>query len=186
MIASRAYTEDMNALALFLSLAAPALAAGSGPDALFAEGKSYFFGRGVAQSCPLAIKSYEKAAAFGRVEAMRDIGEIYFAGNCVKRDMPKAREWFAKAAAAGDAQSMTNLGFIYDAGLLDGKRDFAGALPWYRKAAELGQTRAMINLGNMYRLGDGVPRDRDEALRWFRLAEKKGDREGARAARELR
>ena len=45
-----------------------------------------------------------------------------------------------------------------------------------RKAkAEAGNATAQNNLGTMYALGDGVPQNFKEALKWFRLAAEQGD-----------
>ena len=41
---------------------------------------------------------------------------------------------------------------------------------WSRKAAEAGHGGAAVNLGQCYQNGDGVPRDRNEAIKWYRIA----------------
>ena len=43
-----------------------------------------------------------------------------------------------------------------------------------RALAEQGDAIAQYNLGSMYATGDGVPEDRAEAARWFRLAAEQG------------
>ncbi len=49
-------------------------------------------------------------------------------------------------------------------------RDYATALRLWRGFAEQGDAKAQIKLGLMYELGQGVPQDNAEALRWYRLA----------------
>ena len=41
-------------------------------------------------------------------------------------------------------------------------------------AAEQGNARAQYNLGVMYNQGEGVPEDKAEAARWYRLAAEQG------------
>ncbi len=43
------------------------------------------------------------------------------------------------------------------------------------RCAEQGNARAQTNLGVRYNLGEGVPEDFAEALRWYRLAAQQGD-----------
>ena len=43
-----------------------------------------------------------------------------------------------------------------------------------RAAAEHGDAEAQHSMGEMYRTGQGVPQDRGEALRWYRLAAEQG------------
>jgi TPR repeat protein len=46
---------------------------------------------------------------------------------------------------------------------------------WYRKAADQGNATAENSLGVMYRIGQGVSRDKEEAVRWYRKAAKQGN-----------
>jgi len=43
-----------------------------------------------------------------------------------------------------------------------------------KRRAEGGDKIAQYNLGNIYYIGDGVPQDRKEAVKWFRLAAEQG------------
>ena len=43
------------------------------------------------------------------------------------------------------------------------------------KAAAQGQAKAQYNLGTLYFNGEGVPKDYQQALRWFRLAADQGE-----------
>ncbi len=52
--------------------------------------------------------------------------------------------------------------------------DYATALKEWRPLAEQGEARAQTNLGVMYRLGEGVPQDDTEAVRWYRRAAEQG------------
>ncbi len=54
------------------------------------------------------------------------------------------------------------------------KGDYATALMEFRVLAEQGDANAQFNLGVMYDMGQGVPQDDTEAVRWYRLAAEQG------------
>jgi TPR repeat protein len=47
---------------------------------------------------------------------------------------------------------------------------FKKAVKYYHKAADQGDADAQNNLGRMYLLGLGVPQDKQEAVKYFKLA----------------
>lgn len=53
--------------------------------------------------------------------------------------------------------------------------DFATALREWTPLAEQSHATAQYNLGQMYRLGQGVPQDDAEAVKWYRLADNQGN-----------
>ena len=50
-------------------------------------------------------------------------------------------------------------------------------MKWYRKAAEQGDAEAQYKLGGCYLDGEGVARDKTEALKWWRKAAEQGHEE---------
>lgn len=54
----------------------------------------------------------------------------------------------------------------------------AGGADECRQAAERGDPSAQNNLGLCYLNGDGVGKDQNEAVKWFRIAAEQGDAEG--------
>ncbi len=52
--------------------------------------------------------------------------------------------------------------------------DYATAYKEWLPLAEQGLARAQFNLGNMYAMGEGVPEDDAEAVKWFRKAAEQG------------
>jgi len=52
--------------------------------------------------------------------------------------------------------------------------DYATALKEWRPLAEQGDAEAQFIMGGMYNLGQGVPQDDKEAVRWYRLAAAQG------------
>ncbi len=54
------------------------------------------------------------------------------------------------------------------------RADYATALRLYRPMAEEGLAIAQFNVGLMYDLGQGVPQNHPEAVKWYRLAADQG------------
>lgn len=80
--------------------AAPAVPAADSPDALFRQGEAYLYGRGVAESCPQAMKYLKSASDKGNAKARGTLGTMYSTGHCVARDLPSSYHWFALALRA--------------------------------------------------------------------------------------
>ncbi len=55
------------------------------------------------------------------------------------------------------------------------QNDYATAYREWLPLAEQGNAGAQFNLGWMYYQGKGVPEDRPEAVKWYRLAAEQGD-----------
>ena len=53
-------------------------------------------------------------------------------------------------------------------------KDYETALRELQPLAGQGDAEAQFNLGIMYANGDGVPRDREKSIEWFRLAAEQG------------
>jgi TPR repeat protein len=51
----------------------------------------------------------------------------------------------------------------------------------YRKAAEQGNARAQFNLALMYEDGNGIPKDYNEAIKWYRKAADQGSTKAEKA-----
>jgi TPR repeat protein len=137
-------------------------------------GQMYRHGRGVPQDHKLANAWYLKAAAQGNLDAQSDLGHSYAKGWGVEQDQKQAAAWFAKAAAQGHANAQTNLAARYELG--NGvPKDDKMAVVLYEKAAAQGYAPALHNLGAMYANGFGVDLDRVEALKYWIIAEGKGD-----------
>lgn len=73
-------------------------------------------------------------------------------------------------AKNGDAAAQYELALIF---LGDGKTN-ERAFDLMKKAAEQGNANAEVYLGTMYRNGQGVKKDRDEAIRWYNAAIARG------------
>lgn len=142
--------------------------------------------------CPydvdLALVCYRKAAECGHHWGYFNMGKCYSDGIGVQKDDNEAREWFRKAVEAssrnnfwallrlaelGDAECMCEVGDHYS----DGRSWLQGcnqsdekAFEWYRKSAEGGYHWGCHNVGEYYLKGKSVPKNDEEARKWFRKA----------------
>lgn len=73
--------------------------------------------------------------------------------------------WTAVTARSGQLEDGQT---AYDNG------DYATALGLWRPLAERGNANAEYNLGLIYQRGNGVPKDDQEAVKWFRKAADQG------------
>jgi len=80
-----------------------------------------------------------------------------------------------KAGELGSLEAQRDLGAYYGTGDWTGPCDPVRAAQWYRRAAERGHSDAQYNLGFMYLLGEGVPSNHEEGLRWLKLAAAQGN-----------
>lgn len=87
----------------------------------------------------------------------------------VRGDVVGAMPLLRKAADAGHAPAQVLLAQILDQAEFDRE-----AIDYFRKAAAQGDADGEFGLGTMYAGGEGVARDAQEALRWYRLAAGRG------------
>ena len=80
------------------------------------------------------------------------------------------------AVQSGDADAALNLALqIHFADEIE--QDFAPAAKLAKQSALAGSIMGQRLLGNMYSLGQGVPKDTQEAIKWHTLAAEQGDME---------
>lgn len=104
-------------------------------------------------------------AIAGTAHAGYDEGMAYYQ----KGDYFRALSELKPEAENGNALAQVQVAGIYQYGLV-GAANYGEALKWYRKAAAKGNPDAMLGLGLMYELGQGVPKDRVESVKWLTLA----------------
>ena len=140
------------------------------PAALFALGKAYATGDGVAHDDAKAFECYRKSAELGNAKAQHNLGGMYLNGLAVKKDEQEALRWYRKAAEQGAVLSQYALGCL----LSEGKSTTPNApeaAGWLRKAAEQGSVEAQFRLGQLYYHGaGGFKVDRSEAAKWLSVA----------------
>ena len=73
-----------------------------------------------------------------------------------------------KLLIAGSALGQYYLGILYFEGWNGEKPDKKRGLAWLYKAANSCEPWAMFYIGNCYRRGDGVEKNIDEAIHWYK------------------
>ena len=153
----------------------------------------YENGMGVEKSLREALRWALKAAEQGDVDGQRMAGRLY----CIlpeNADPAEGLRWLRDAVAQGDQAAAELLpeverlaeGHIFDEGSAAYYReDFRAALVWFRKGAELGFAKEQFNLAMMYGTGKGVPRNMEEARKWFQAAADQGLEEAKEVLRRL-
>jgi len=115
----------------------------------------------------LAVKWFTLAAKQGDKAAQNSLGLMYRNGEGVPEDYKTAVKWFTLAAEQGDANAQEHLDIL----LIREK------LKSLTLAAENGDKHASFTLGGMYNgtlLGHGIPKDREMARKWWKLAAEQG------------
>lgn len=130
-----------------------------------------------------AVPSLLRATELGDAWSLRQALQIYAHGKYGQRkDHAKTWQLCEAGARAGIPEGYGCLGGHYYHGLYV-KADHKEAARWFRIAADLGQHEIMTDLGIMYWTGDGVPKDEDAAIGYWRKAAAAGDK---RAAEKLK
>lgn len=84
-------------------------------------------------------------------------------------DWRSVLDWYAKAAELGDTLSIYGMASLYT--LL---KDYSNAMKRYSLLVEWNHpvysTDAMLDIGNMYKYGNGVPKNCNETVYWYRKA----------------
>ncbi|WP_111748661.1 tetratricopeptide repeat protein [Salinisphaera orenii] len=131
-----------------------------------ALGTLYSSGRGVPENDDKALKWERKAADQGNPAALYSLGRNYEHGsNGVSKDKSKAFELYYKAEKEG----------YFKHHKLFRQQYYSKSASYYYKRAQHGDTSAQYRLGERFKSGDGVPRDREKALKWLRKAARQGN-----------
>ncbi len=141
-----------------------------------------------------AFTCFKKAAAHDYSEAFAMAGDAYMNGHGVEKNPAKARLWYKKGADLGEITATLKLADCYKNGI-GGKVDYPKAMEQYMHLAErtgrfwnrysdsIGI--ALYEIGNMYLNGLGVPVNLKNAVRYFKLAIKKGNHDAENALKAI-
>ncbi|GAB6976556.1 hypothetical protein JCM15124A_14630 [Prevotella falsenii] len=132
-----------------------------------------------------AFRFYQKAAEAGSIDAYISLGKCYENSWGVAFNAQKTMDWYRKAAYAGSALGQYHLGILYFEGWNGEKPDKKKGLEWLFKAANGCEPWAMFYIGNCYKRGDGVEKNIDEAIRWYKKAAEYGDEDAPQVLKEL-
>ena len=147
----------------------------------------YALGEGRNEDFKQAKFWYEKSAARGDADAMKELGAMYAYpedfGYIVTKDIEKAKEWYNKSLATyiadaqkGDPESQYKLGGIFFSGsfYIDDepilKEDITKSFYWYSRAAEQEHPVSLIELAAMYDNGNGVKKDEQKSRDLYKKA----------------
>jgi TPR repeat protein len=134
-------------------------------------GYLFMEGLGVEKNLDKAKYWSERAASEGgNRRAMYNLGIIYSRDFPDTNSMRKSFEWHKKSAELEDPLGCLALSVFYRAGWGVIQTNLDTVRYWQSKAAALGSTEAQCREADAYRTGDGVPRDINTAVAWYRKA----------------
>ncbi|MEQ1691727.1 MAG: hypothetical protein ABMA00_10595 [Gemmatimonas sp.] len=138
-----------------------------------------------AQAWNDAFEACTAEASSGKPLAQRRLALMYLAGSGTGRSDQQATKWFTDAANNGDVESMYQFALSLERGR-GIKKDQSAALRWYTRAGDGGHAAAQYALGQAYERGRlSAPKDKRQALDWYRKAEAQNYGDAATKVREL-
>lgn len=149
-------------------------------------GRVFQDGIGVTANDRKAFDWYSRAAEKGDIESQYRVGKAFLSGKGVVHSQEYGIEWLTKAADAGHAKAMRAIAshFYARGDSRNGELDLAAA--WYKKAASNGDVVAQYNLGSMLEKGEGLSRDKNSAINWYRQAARQGHSESQKRLVKLK
>jgi len=131
--------------------------------------EAYLDGRGVDQNTDAAIQWLTLAAEAGDRDAMAQLGDLHSDEDMAVYDPVEAARWYGLAADLGDERARYALADLaITAG--DTAADRRLAVESLREGARNGYVESQMRLAELYEQGGILPRDRNEAERWYGLA----------------
>jgi len=132
-----------------------------------------------------AYNYFKKASDMGDGLSSFAIGNIYRYGQGRNKNYMLAAIYFQKAAEKGIAGSWLSKGYLYYFGDNSLPKDVKTAATYFRKSAELGEANGQQWMGYLYSRGEGVPKDRAQAIAWYQKAAAQGDKTSIDELRKL-
>jgi len=122
-------------------------------------------GLGVQKDTDAAKRWFMRAAKEGNNRrAMYNLGVLCFT------NVSEAFQWFKQSAELGDGLACLQLANFYYRGWGVVQTNLDAFRFWQGRAALLGSTAAQYAMGDAYRTGNGVSRDVENSLAWYRKA----------------
>ncbi len=144
-------------------------------------GHYYRFGwGGIPKDITLAIEYWRKAAELGNTDAIFNLGVSYLNGDGVMTNESLGYSYMVKGMLQGDAKCIRGVALCYREGKYV-QHNMNEAIRLYKQASELGDIESTACLGSIYALGEGgIPKDIQEAVKWFYAAAMKGHTDAQR------
>lgn len=149
-------------------------------------GEAYYYGEGVEKDYEEAVRWYKLAAENGNVDVQEVLGDIYCGD--LETDIPlnyeEALKWYELAAKSGwtyiqeklDALNKRIASELYEKGMEKyDKKEYEEAFKLFMVAIEKGHAGAQYKIGEAYYYGYGVEKNKEEAVKWYKLAAENGN-----------
>lgn len=137
------------------------------PLALCKLGYMYTQGEGCKKDFVKGFEYYLKAAELGDKVAQNNLAVAYESGKGVTKDNEAAIRWYKESAMNDYVLAEYNLAVLYE-----DLKDYSTAAEWYLKAANHGNAAAQDTLGRFYEFGDGVEKNLEVSMHWYKMAAK--------------
>ena len=144
-------------------------------------GRFFDVGNKVERDYLVAYDYYRMAAEHNYPDAQAELGWMYEKGNGVSRDYYKSAYWYNLAAENNHVVAMVNLGTHYMNGNgVECNKEKGFSL--YMKAYSLRESDESVSallwlIGNSYEFGNGVNKDFQQAIMWYKKARDAGDKQ---------
>jgi TPR repeat protein len=140
---------------------------------LYAWGVS---GEGIPRDESEAKKWYRLAAVQGNGAAQKSLGCLLMKNKSNAEEVEEGLVWGHRAAEQGNIEALNFLkGFYYEKTERH-EMEYSDWMKWDKKIAMQGEKGNASTLGEKYMVGRGVPKNKEEAIKWFRVALKYGDK----------
>lgn len=141
----------------------------NGPVSTFFLALMYLRGEGVTRDEARGLELLRGSADEGYSAAQYLLGLRYFYGLGLPRDKKQAMSYLLAASADNDYRAVVFLKSIAT-GSRGEKRDHENIVATVKRKARSKVSDAQYTLAFMYLIGDGVPKDGVEEVRWYRAA----------------
>jgi TPR repeat protein len=132
-------------------------------------------GEGVPKDEARGIELLRKSADGGYPAAQYQLGQRYLYGLGLSRDRNRALVYLREAASDGDSRAKELLKIV-EKGSRSEKKDSEAIVAAIKQKAMAKDPEAQYTLAFMYLVGDGVPKNVAEEIRWYRAASGKNAR----------
>lgn len=134
---------------------------------------SYYTGIDENQNPIMALKLWNKSADLGYGKAQNNLGKAYWYGTLgIKQNYSKANYWYRMVAAHGnpDAETMLSLEYWHGYSV---KKSWKKTIYWLNKALKNNYSRAQYYMGDAYYLGGCMPKNKEKAVGYWKMATKR-------------
>jgi TPR repeat protein len=143
--------------------------AATGPVEAFFLSRMYLRGEGVRRDSDRGMELLRISADGGYPAAQYSLGLHYLYGHGLKMDRTQAISYLLAAVEDSDYRAVTLLKML-EKGSRGEKKDRDAIVAAVKRKALQNNPDAMFTLAFMYLIGDGVPRDGAQEVRWYRAA----------------